>query len=234
MVKGRKVSKRQLKEPDEFISLTERAIHFTGRHGKAIAAGGILILVLILAIVFFRMGERKKEEQAARNYQVASEMFEKGTVQGQEGSAQDYKEALVKFNEIVTEYPRTSFGKLSLIYAGNIYLREGEYDEAIKSYSTFLEKAGKEELYRYFAWEGLGRAYEGKKDYGNALATYQKILEVGQGYQLDEAHLNMGYCYEKLGKGPEALENFKAFLQGSPKSLLANVILRKVSLLEKL
>jgi hypothetical protein len=25
-------------------------------------------------------------------------------------------------------------------------------------------------------------------------------VEIGEGYQLAEAHLNIGYCYEKMGK----------------------------------
>ncbi len=112
MVKGRKITKKQLKEPDEFITLAERAFDFTSRHTKWIAAGGILILVLILAVVFFRMEERKKEEEAAQVYAVASEMFERGIAQRQEGSAQDYKDVLAKFNEIVTKFPRTSIRKI--------------------------------------------------------------------------------------------------------------------------
>jgi tetratricopeptide (TPR) repeat protein len=234
MVKGKRITKKQLREPDEFITLTERAYHFAGEHGKKLIAGGILILVIILVILFYQMWERKKDEEAARAYGVASEMYERGIAQAQEGSTQDYKEIMAKFNEVVAKFPRTLFGKLSLIYGGNLYLRQGEYDEAIKAYSAFIDKAGKQELYKYFAWDGLGHAYEGKKDYGKAIEAYQKILDVGKGFQVEEAHLNIGYCYEKLGKSKEALENFKAYLKNSPKSLLANVISRKVSLLEKL
>ena len=234
MVKGKRITKKQLREPDEFITLTERVFHFAGEHGKKMLAGGILFLVIFLAILFYQMWERKKDEEAARAYGVASEMYERGIAQVREGSTQDYKEILAKFDEVVAKFPRTQFGKLSLIYGGNIYLKQGEYDEAIKAYSAFIEKAGKQELYKYFAWDGLGHAYEGKKDYGKAIEAYQKILDVSKGFQLEEAHLNMGYCYEKLGKSKEALENFKAFLKNSPKSLLANVISRKVSLLEKL
>jgi tetratricopeptide (TPR) repeat protein len=234
MVKGKRITKKQLREPDEFISLTEMAIRFVGEHGKKMIAGGILFLVIIVAILVYQMWERKKEEEAARAYGVASEMYEKGIAQAREGSSQDYKEVMAKFDEVVAKFPRTLFGRLSLIYGGNIRLRQGEYDEAIKAYSAFIENAGKQELYKYFAWDGLGHAYEGKKDYGKAIEAYQRILDIGKGFQLEEAHLNMGYCYEKLGKPKEALDNFKVFLKNSPKSLIANVISRKISLLEKL
>ncbi len=89
------------------------------------------------------MWERKKDEEAARAYGVASEMYERGIAQAREGSAQDYKEILAKFDEVLRSFRGPLFGKLSLIYEGNIHLRQGEYDEAIKAYSAFLDKAGK-------------------------------------------------------------------------------------------
>jgi tetratricopeptide (TPR) repeat protein len=79
--------------------------------------------------------------------------------------------------------------------------------------------------------EGLGYAYEGKKDYEKALQAYQKILEEGENFQLANACLNMGRCYEKLGKKKEALENYKAFLKVSQKSMMTNAVLRKISIL---
>ncbi len=235
MVKGKRMTKKRLKEPDEFITFTDRTLIFFREQARAIAVGAAVIVVLVLAFLFFQMWDKKKEEDAARAYSAAVELYDRGAAQGRgESSAQDQKAVLAKFDEIIAKYPGTSSGKLSLLYKGEIELRLNEFDEAIKAYSAFSEKAGKRGLYQYFALEGLGHAYEGKKDYGKALEAYQKILQTGTGFQLAEAHLNMGYCYEKLGKNKEALQSFKAFLSSSPKSLLTNTILQKVSLLEKL
>jgi len=44
--------------------------------------------------------------------------------------------------------------------------------------------------------------------------------------------LDMGRCYEKLGKKKEALENYKVFLKVSQKSMMTNEVLRKISILE--
>ena len=233
MVKRKRITKKQLKEPDEFITLTERAFFFIREHSKKVAGGGILFLVLILAFILLQMWDKKKEEEAARELGVATGLYERVVAQAREGSTQGDKDILAKFDEIITKFPRTSSGRFSLLYKGNMYLKIGEFDEATKAYTAFLDKSGKERLYRYFAWEGLGHAYEGKKDYAKALEAYQKMLEVAEGYQLAEANLNIGYCYEKLGKSREALESFKAFLSSNPKPSLTNVVLRKVSLLEK-
>jgi hypothetical protein len=54
-----------------------------------------------------------------------------------------------------------------------------------------------------------------------------------QGFQAREARLQMGYCYEKLGKSKEAVENYRAYLEGTQKSSMTHLVLRKISLLEK-
>jgi tetratricopeptide (TPR) repeat protein len=80
--------------------------------------------------------------------------------------------------------------------------------------------------------EGLGYAYEEKKDYEKAVEAYQKVLEMGKNFQFAGAYLNMGRCYEKLGKKKEALENYKDFLKVSQKSIMTNAVLEKISDLE--
>ena len=233
MVKGKRITKKQLKEPDEFITLTERAFIFLREHSKKIAGAGIALLILIVAFVLMQVWERKKEEEAARSYRVVSEMYEKDFAREQEGSTQDYSAILEKYDEIITKFPKTSSGKLSLLYKGNVLVKQGSFDEAIKAYTAYLDQTGKERLFRYFAWGGLGRAYEGKKDYSKALEAYQRALDYAEGFQSADSNLSIGYCYEKLGKTKEALESFKAFLNSGQKSSLTNAILRKVSFLEK-
>jgi tetratricopeptide (TPR) repeat protein len=232
MVKGKKITKKKLKEPDEFITFTERSFLFIKAHLRKIAAAGIVLLVILLSVALFLMWEKRKEAEASQKFGLATEIYQRVTSPSSEASATDYKSALEKFDEIVKSFPKTSAGRFSLLYEGNIHLRLGEYEEAVKAYSAFVEGGSKEKLYRYFAMEGLGHAYEGKKEYEKALQAYQKVLEMGDGFQIADAYLNMGICYEKLGKAKEALENYKSFLKNAPKSPMVNAVMRKISLLE--
>lgn len=233
MTKTKKIIKKKLKEPDEFITLTERTYLFITHHSKSIAAVGIIVLILILSIFFFQRWERKKEERAYQLFNLAMGTYQMVSAPSREGSPQEYKNVLEKFNEAITQFPGTSSGKLSILYKGNIYLRLGEFEEAVKAYESFIKKGGKEKIYRAFAMEGLAYSYEGKKDYEKALNAYQKIIELGEHFQLANAYLGMGRCYEKLEKKKEAIENYKAFLKISQKSQMANPILKKISNLEK-
>lgn len=231
MTRIKKISKKKLKEPDEFVSVTEKAFLFLTHHIKSIAAGGIVVLIILLSVFFYQRWEKKNEEEAYQKFSLAVEIYQMVSSPSREGSPSEYKNVLEKFDEVITKFSRTFPGKTSFLYKGNIHLRLGEFEEATKSYQNFLQKAGKRKLYRLFAMEGLGYAYEGKKDYEKALQAYQKILEEGESFQLANAYLDMGRCYEKLGKKKEALENYKAFLKVSQKSMMTHAVLRKISIL---
>ena len=233
MAGKRKIIKKKLKEPDEFMTITESTFIFVKDHLRPLLTGGMIVVVILLAVFFYQRWERNKEQEARQSLNLAVEAYQMVNSPTREGIAQDYKNLLKIFDEVITKFPQTSSGKLSLLYEGNIHLQLGEFEEAIKVYQTFLQKGGKEKFYRLFATEGLGYAYEGKKDYEKALHTYQKIVEMGESVHLAGAYLNMGRCYEKLGKTKEALENYKSFLKISSTSQMTNAILRKVSNLEK-
>ena len=233
MARGKKITKKKLREPDEFISLTEKAYLFITRYLKPIVTGGIILLVVVLSIIFFQKWEKKKEGDADHKLSLAVQLYQRVSSPYREGSSGEYKNVLETFDEVISKFPRTYSGKLSLLYKGNIHLRLGEFEAAIKEYEAFLQKVGKEKLHRSLAMEGVGYAYEGMKDYEKALHAFQKILEMGESFQLADAYQNIGRCYEKLGKNKEAVENYKAFLKISEKSSAANAVLRKVSLLEK-
>jgi tetratricopeptide (TPR) repeat protein len=223
----KKISRKRLKQPDEFISGTHKVLLFVTHHSRRVVAAGVVVFIVLLSIFIFQKWEKSKEEGAYRKFSLALQAYQN------DGQKSEYKNALAKFDEVIAESPGTFWGKLAFLYKGNVLLQMAAFDEAIGAYNTFLQKAGKEKIYRSFALEGLGYAYEGKKDYQKALEAYQKIIEGGESFQLGNAYLDVGRCYEKLGKNKEALENYKSFLKVSQKSEMANIVLRKISHLEK-
>jgi tetratricopeptide (TPR) repeat protein len=229
----KKITKKKLKQPDEFLTFTEKSFLLINQHIKKIVIGALLVLILFLSFFLFRMWDQRREEEASQKFILALEAYSVVNSPYHEGSPAEYKKALEGFEEVIKTYSRTSSGRISLIYKGGIHLRLGEFDEAIHAYQTFLQKAGKERLYQLFALEGLGYAHEGKKDYEKAVEIYQKIIKWGESYYWVGAHLNMARCYEKLGKTEEALENYRTFLKVSPKSSSNNSVLRKISIWEK-
>jgi hypothetical protein len=66
MVKGKRITKKKLKEPDEFITLTQRSLLFIETHAKKVVTAGVVLLVIVLGIVFYEMWDRKKETDAGQ------------------------------------------------------------------------------------------------------------------------------------------------------------------------
>jgi len=232
MAGKRKIIKKKLKEPDEFISFTDHAFRFIVRYYRQIITGVVILGVLLGAFFLFQKWEEKKEGEAYQVFGTALQLYQMVDSPYREGSTADYKSLMEKFDEVITKFPRTSSGKLSLLYKGNLHLKLGEFDDAIKAYETFLEKAGKEKFYRLLAMEGLGYAHEGKKEYEKAVEAYERMLGAGEGLQIANAYLSKGRCYEKLGKKNEALESYKTFLKVAPKAMMANLVAERISQLE--
>ena len=233
MTRTKKIIKKKLKKPDEFITLTERTFLFITHHSRSIAVGAGIVLILLLCIFSFKKWEKKNEENAYQMFHLAVETYEMVSSPYRDGSPQEYRAVLEKFDEVITKYPRTSSGKIAMLFKGNIYLRLGEFDDAIKAYEAFLQKTGKEKLYRSFALDGLGYSYGGKKEYEKAVDAYQRLVGLGEGFQSADAYFGLGRCYEKMRKSKEALENYRNFIRVSQKSEMTNIVLRKISDLEK-
>lgn len=229
----KRITKKKLKQPDEFLSFTEKSYLFVSEHIRKISIGAMIALVLVLSFFLYRMWDQKKEDEANQKFILALEAYQMVSSPYREGSLAEYKKALEGFEEVIQAYSRTSSGKHSLIYKGGIHLRLGEFDEAINAFHTFLNKTDKDKLYRLFALKGIGYAYEGKKDYEKAVKAYLEVVKLGEKYHWAGVHLNLARCYEKLGKNDEALENYKTFLKVSPESISTNAVLKKISSLEK-
>ena len=227
MVKA-KLSKKQLTEADEFITLTQRAYLFASDHARKILYAVAAVVVVVAAIFLYQWWQRDKEAKAGRDLSAVMAAFQRVGSPSQE----DYRSFLPKFDEVSTKYSGTPSGRLSLLYKASVHLRLKEFDEAIRAYQVFLEKGAKEKVYHAFALEGLGYALEGKKDYDKALESYKKVLDLGDGFPLADIHLSMGRCYEKMGKNKEAVENYEAYMKESPKSPIANVLIREMSRLQ--
>jgi len=233
MTRTKKIIKKKLKKPDEFITFSERAFHFVTRYAKSIAIGGGIVLALLLFVFLFQKWDEKNEASAYQMFRVAVETYRTVTSPYREGSLQEYKTVLERFDEVIAKFPRTSSGKIAMLYEGNIYLRSGEFENAIKAYEGFLQKIGRGKLYRSFAMDGLGYSYEGKKDYEKAASAYREVINLGETFQLADAYSGLGRCYEKLGKTKEAIESYRNFLKVSKKSEMTNMVLRKISVFEK-
>jgi tetratricopeptide (TPR) repeat protein len=102
-----------------------------------------------------------------------------------------------------------------LKYFGDVFFKEGAYEEAIGLYKKIIPLVPKAP-YTYLA---MGKSYQSLGKYPEAIESFQKTLS--QNPELFEAYFNLAYCYSETGKLNEAISNLETYLKKIPKDISA-------------
>lgn len=228
VAKRRRISKKKLKEPDEFISTAARTLLWTKENLKLILMGAIIGALVVFSIIVWRIRVKTREAEAFHAFDRASEIL----MSAEDPSSKGYQEALDEFERVQSEYPHTDAAQLAQLQLGKGFLELKQYDRAVETYRKFLDSNPGRKLYRLFAYENLGYAYEGQGDYQRALDSFQELVDMGESFLLPWGYLNIARCYEKLGKRQEALGNYRIFLEKFPDSTMVPMVKNKTGVLE--
>jgi tetratricopeptide (TPR) repeat protein len=228
VAKRRRIAKKKLREPDEFISTTARMLSWTVENLKLILIGIIIGALVAVSLVFWRIRTRNREIEAFNSFYRASEML----MSAEDPSSKGYQEAIDELERIKREYPHTDASQLAQLQLGQGLLNLKQYEKAVETYRTFLDNDPREGLYRLLALQNLGYAYEGQGDYQKALDSFQSLVAKGESFLQPWGYLNVSRCYEKLGKREEALKTYRIFLEKFPDSAMAPTIRGKIKTLE--
>jgi tetratricopeptide (TPR) repeat protein len=224
VAKMKRISKKKLKEPDEFITTAAKVLLWTRENLRLILTGIIVGALVASSIVFWRIKTERREAAALNSFHRALEIL----TSAEDPSSKRYQEALDGFERIQREYPNSKAAQLAQLQLGQGLLESKQYDKAVETYRTFLERNPAERLYRLFALQNLGYAYEGQGDYQRALDSFQGLVDMGESFLRPSAYISIGRCYEKLGKREEALKNYRIFLEKYPESIMVPMIKNKL------
>jgi tetratricopeptide (TPR) repeat protein len=227
-VAKRRIPKKRLKEPDEFISTTARIFSWTVENVRLLLIGIIICALVVLSLVLWRIRAKNREVEAQNSFYRVAEMF----MSTEDPSSQGYQEAIDELEGIQRKYPHTDVVQLAQLQLGQGLLNSKQYDKAVETYRNFLDSNPREGLYRLLALQNLGYAYEGQGDYQRALDSFQNLIAKGESFLQPWGYLNVSRCHEKLGKWEEALKTYRIFLEKFPDSTMAPVIRSKISILE--
>ena len=119
------------------------------------------------------------------------------------------------FVRVIKEYGGTKAGNLAQLYAGDCYLRTGDFNNAVKHLKKYSSSA---KQYQTRAYKLLGDAYSelGRND--DAIASYKKAANhfSEDRYNAAEALFFAAALSERLGKNKEAIELYKEVREKFP------------------
>ncbi len=189
MAKKERFRRKQLKEADQFLTMTEHAMLFTTQHSKSIMAVCGVVVLLVVAVMGYQYNNQVNSMKMESLYfdmtQVIKDKKDKDSTQV--GSQ------LVKMVEEFSDGSQKLRAKLLL---ADFYHRHGNYSQALDLYKTVKSASKSGDLQNQLATVGLAYAYEDNKEYKQGIELLRTIIDNPQGFPLFEIYLSLARCYE--------------------------------------
>ncbi len=255
---AKSISRKELKQPDEFVSFWthagERASRIATDHRRALLIGSTMALTVIVGVVIFsNVSERRAKtasDALARVGRIATgELRPEGTPatnpdgtpladDGLPHFKTDKERAEAALKEL-DAFIATSGNPLRLqgrLQRGPLLLSLGRAGEAVTSYQDILDGKIDARL-RFLAHEGLGYALEAKGDLVAAVATFDKLTEDAAvfpdgSFYKDRAAFHKARIAELRGNADEAKKLYREVLDKNPTSSLRDEITNRLAVLE--
>ena len=132
---------------------------------------------------------------------------------------------------LIEEYGSTKGGSLANFYAGNIYLRQGEYKKAIEHLSAYK---GEDKILAQQTKALIGDAYVELGQLDKAISNYKDAAKSNNVMTTPFILLKLGQVYEMQKNNAEALNCYKRIKTEFPNSTEYREIEKYISRLENL
>ncbi len=212
IIKKRAPKKKDVVESEEIRGIVHDISSKVGQtleRNRLIAVVSIALLVILsgAGVAYYYLAQ-KWDQEASLMENSAYNYYLEG----------NYKEALSKYQEIVTDYSSTKSMPVAMYYTGNSHLGLGQTDQAIEAYQKFIEKCRDQDTTRPLVYMNLGYAYMNKKDYSNALSAFKEASTLKNSLVTDRAIYEIARTYEITGDKVSAIEKYESLVKTFPNS----------------
>jgi len=224
LAKKIKVTRKQMKSDDEFLSWMKDVAAQVFVYRKYIAIGLATFGVVVLAIVGFRLLMKSGQSKAVTAMSQAEEVFYAPVAALDKGAGalpddlqfdteqERFEAALEKFNDISKKYGRSKQGQLAHFYSALSLQHMLKNEEAAAAYKKFLGGANQENPLWSIAWQGVGYCEEALENYDSALEAFGKMAEnENDSYFKTQSFLHMARVHEIQKNFSAALEKLAAY-----------------------
>ena len=185
-----KFDRKKLKEPDDFVSFTQRSVEWALAN-RVMLIGGFLALGLVVVGVFaYNWYALDAEQKASAAFAKAQETYEAPVVSSPEQAlsgkvaagtfaspAEKYKAASDGFEKVIKDHGGSRIVSLARYYAGECQLRMESYDKAVEFFEIYLKDAGPDSALASLAVEGIAAAYEAQGKLDEARKQYERLKQ---------------------------------------------------------
>jgi len=245
---AKKLTKKDLKQPDQFIGFWQRmsmaAGEFANAHAKALVIGiSTLATVVVGSIVMTEVSEARSSRASIALDRVqriaAAELVVGGAAPKQDGvphfgTDKERLEAALKELDAHFSSGRGPLSGEALLLRAGLLLNLDRADEAAAIYQKLLDGKLDQRL-RFLAREGLGYSHERKGKLQEAAVVFAKLGDDAGGmggFYKDRASYHAARLAEMQGNPGEAIRIYREVLDKNPTTSLRDEISNRLALLE--
>jgi lipopolysaccharide biosynthesis regulator YciM len=222
MAKTAKIRRKDLIQPDQFISTTDILIAYCSKHKT-----GLISIVISLIIVVF-LGLWIKYNQNKKSLGMESLYFK--VEQAKSAKDMNSKDKIKQIGLFLDEFSEGPQKQRALLVLADEYFNEASYDKAIEFYQNVVDGSGSS-LSQQLANMGIAYSLEGKNDYKNAINAYKTTIQYSNEYPLFDIYVGLARCYELNNEKNEALLTLREMQNKYPSHSKIDVIKSKIKAL---
>lgn len=215
----RKISRKQLKKPDEFQNFFENARGFVLDNLNQVILSVVIVLVAAAVGVGTYAYERHQNVLASDQFYAAMTALNQN----------NYKLAEKRFSQLAEHQSGREVGRLSRLYLGTVYLKQNQLKKARDAFAA-CSAATSGPIFKNLALTNLALAYERLGEFAKAENTYTQAARIAGPEQI-VAELGAARMLLKQGKRQAAIEAYRRFLHAHPFSTHRTSVMETLALL---
>ena len=205
-------TKRQLKQPDQFVALTEAGVHWTEEHRQKAIVGAVIAVVAIIAIVVGFTFYQSRSSAASTAFGQAMEIYQAPLASAQPSApgVKTYADAKTRagdansaFQRVANQYGLTTSGRLAQYFVGITYEDLGQtgpaqqaLEKVASSWDSSLSALGK---------DALADLYQQTGQNDKAVDLYNELSKgKSSTVPADLAQLQLAELYQAQGRTEQA------------------------------
>ena len=202
--------KRQLEEPDKFISFSAKFLGFLTKYKvPMLSAVGV---IFVITIVCFSVHYYSDSAESKASVMLANSLAKHEKIKAEQGAVKACQEVANDFNQIIENNWGKDSAKIARVMYANICYNAGDFDTATELYNKALPEFENNPFIKSLILNGLAYSYEGGKDY-NSAAKYLEIIISGPDDEIKgEALFNLGRLYAVMGNKDKSAEAFNKII----------------------
>jgi len=193
--------------PEVLQEQIEKTQEFAEKNRNLIA-GVLTVLVLIIGGFFWYRWYNSQQNQKAQAQLFPAEFyFQKDSLNKALYGDGNNTDGLLA---IADDYGSTKAGNLAKFYIGTIYLKQGEYQQAIEYLESF---SSDDYLIQARAYALIGDAYVELEDFPEAISAFGKAADYRPNEQFTPSYLmKLALAYEANGDKEAAIETYQTII----------------------